>query len=346
MRELRSTMARAGGQPGRRLRRAGLCCPRISRRSLLAAALAGGVGVAAGIDEPPPAAVDDERLLKLIEERASEVGLSPLRSSRTAGFLGIGDAPDPFRESALQTCEAIALDYYDYYKAQGFDPQHPRARLAVVTLAGRRSFLSFLEVRTLAAHVVGLYGRKSNILVVYDSRSEAASAPAGRARFFNQVSLAHEATHQLTFNTGLLNRPGDVPLAMVEGLALYGETRKTTGRTEPGLVNQERLGTLAHGQRRGLAWIPSGRLLVEDQLISDSADADRMNFAYAQSWLLVHYLMKSPKRQPAFRAYLKAVYPRTDTTHRLDDARAHLGDLERLDAELRYYSVQLLKTAR
>jgi hypothetical protein len=56
--------------------------------------------------------------------------------------------------------------------------------------------------------------------------------------------------------------------------------------------------------------------------------------------------MKSPTRQPAFRAYLKAVYPRSDPTQRLDDARIHLGDLARIDAELRYYSVQLLKAAR
>ncbi|HEV3120952.1 MAG TPA: hypothetical protein VGY53_03580, partial [Isosphaeraceae bacterium] len=61
--------------------------------------------MAAGFDDPPPAAADDEGLLKLIEAKANEAGLGPLRSSRTASYVGIGDAPAAFRESALQSCE-------------------------------------------------------------------------------------------------------------------------------------------------------------------------------------------------------------------------------------------------
>ena len=50
------------------------------------------------------------------------------------------------------------------------------------------------------------------------------------------ITLSHEATHQLTFNTGLLNRKGDVPMCIAEGLAVYGEIRSGPGRNEPGRI--------------------------------------------------------------------------------------------------------------
>ena len=53
---------------------------------------------------------------------------------------------------------------------------------------------------------------------------------APRASHRNMETLAHEGTHQLSFNTGLLSREGDMPLCIVEGLGTYGEARKTSGQ--------------------------------------------------------------------------------------------------------------------
>ncbi len=39
----------------------------------------------------------------------------------------------------------------------------------------------------------------------------------------NTFTLVHEAIHQLTYNTGLLDRQADVPVAISEGLATFGE---------------------------------------------------------------------------------------------------------------------------
>jgi hypothetical protein len=47
--------------------------------------------------------------------------------------------------------------------------------------------------------------------------------------------------------------------------------------------------------------------------------------------------MKSPAKLPKLRAYLAAIKGRRDPKRRLEDARQHLGDLEKLDAELRRY---------
>jgi hypothetical protein len=157
--------------------------------------------------------------------------------------------------------------------------------------------------------------------------------------------LAHEATHQLTFNTGLLDRRGDVPACISEGLAMYGEIRKVTGRTAPGQVNLMRLQDLARTQRRRIAWIPIDRLLVDDRHVTGGAGEYEKLLAYAESWLLIHYLMMhEPSGPPAFRKYLEVLRGRETPDSRLDDAGTHLGDLDRLNRELRQYAVRLQKS--
>jgi Protein of unknown function (DUF1570) len=149
---------------------------------------------------------------------------------------------------------------------------------------------------------------------------------------------------EVYFNTGLLDRHGDAPKAIVEGLAMYGEVRPSTrpGGSALGQLNRMRLTDLAKGQRRGLAWLTVERLLTDDRPLAQAATHLGL-LAYAESWLLVYLLMKDPARLPDFRAYLKAVRARRGASSRLDDARTHLGDLARLDRDLRAYSVRLLR---
>jgi hypothetical protein len=147
----------------------------------------------------------------------------------------------------------------------------------------------------------------------------------------------------LTLNTGLLDRRGDVPACIIEGLAMYGEVRKFTGRTAPGQVNRMRIHDLAAMQRRRIPWIPIAQLLADDHQVKDGATHEGL-LAYAESWLLVDYLMKEPSRLLGFRAYLELIHGRRDGNRRLEDARMHLGDLDRLDEDLRRYSVRLLKS--
>ena len=195
--------------------------------------------------------------------------------------------------------------------------------------------------RSPAVH--GYYSPRTNRLVVFDHRSLGPQLGA-RAGATNLRSLAHEVTHQLTCNTGLLDRRGDVPACVAEGLAMYGEVRKSGGRTAPGQLNRTRLDDLARVQRRKIPWIPVARLLEDDTLVRDAA-THRGLLAYAESWLLIDFLMKDRPRLPAFRAYLAAIRGRRGDEARLEDARAHLGDLDLLDEALRRYSIKLMKIA-
>ena len=210
--------------------------------------------------------------------------------------------------------------------------------MTLIVFRDERPYLEFARkfARGIPRLTGGFYSRTENWLVLFDFRNDPA---VDLAVTKNARTLAHEATHQLTFNTGLFNPRGDVPLALVEGLAGYGETRRLRGRTEPGQKNLLLLDDLAHIQRR-VKWINAADLLTDDAATFGTT-VDQTLLAYAESWLLVYHLMKSPRRLPQFQAYLKTIDPRTDTNHRLEDAERHFGDLERLDDELHRTAIRL-----
>ena len=269
----------------------------------------------------------------------------PLASSREIGGIpGRRRRCPTFIQTALRDCDAIANDFLAHYQAKGFQVKAPERRMTIVAFRDERPFREFARkfASGVPPNVSGFYSRPENWLVLFDFRNVPASALGGALK--NVRVLAHEATHQLTFNTGLLNRQGDVPVAIVEGLACYGETRRLRGRSEPGLLNSERLDDLAHVQRRA-KWIKLADLLTDDSPAA-GANFDQMQLFYAQSWLLIYSLMNYPARLPQLQAYFKTIFPRVDKKNRLDDAAKCFGDLDQLDQELRREAIRLQKEPR
>jgi hypothetical protein len=246
-------------------------------------------------------------------------------------------------KTTLGDCEQLAAEYLRHFKTRGFEVHAPDRPLLVLAFRDERSFGRFARVhlglKEAGSPVVGSYNRSTNLLNVFDWRNVPMAA---RSSNRNVQTIAHEATHQLTFNTGLLDRSGDLPIAVVEGLGAYGEPRKVIGPSPLGRMNVRRLDDLAKLQRT-TDWIPLHDLLVDDDAFRQGF-LTRINLAYAQGWLLVHYLMHEADLAPKFRDYLKAVYARKTDEHRLEDATKHLGDLDALDRDLRAYSIRLLRS--
>ena len=290
-------------------------------------------------DDPNASRIDESRdELGRAEAKARQVTNRPLLTIQSAHYQAMGDAAPAFIRLTLADCEQIALDYRNHFRDRGFDVELPRRRLTVIVFVDERPFLKFAE--NAPPGTIGFYSRPSNWLVVFDFRN--VPMYRGASGQSNMETVTHEATHQLTFNTGLLNRRDDVPLCVVEGLAMYCERRRLTGRSEPGQVNLRRLEELAHVQRRA-SWISLSELLANDAAWF-ARDEDRRALGYAQSWVLVYHLMTEPARLPQFRDYLRALRGRKDKTHRLDDARAHFGDLDQLDREVRRTAIRLQQT--
>ena len=307
----------------------------ISRRAWLAGALVGCLGRSGRAAD-----TKEDEATRAVEEKAEKTGVrGPFRSKSSKHYLAIGNAPEDYMRLVLLDCELVALDYMDHYREKGFKVNFPDERMIAVALEDERAFARFEGAKP-GTVVVGVYHAKSNWLVVQDYRHAPRMHRDLPVWSDNLQLTAHEATHQLTYNTGLLNRHGDVARCINEGLATYGEYRRPNVRMAPGQLNTKCLHNLAHLQR-GSGWYPVAKLL-DDKGWWTAGDGAKLLLCYAESWLLVHYLMQEPALLPRFRDYLEAIHDRKDPDHRLDDAREHWGDLDQLDKDLKRYSIRLL----
>ena len=311
---------------------------RSTRRQWIATTLLGGIGTAAWGQSPkakapvPPA--DVAAALGPIMERARTVKLRGFAATVTDHYLGVGDAPRKHREAALRICWELARAFRTHFRDRGFEVEFPKERMVVITLKDRQSYEAFAG-ETSSSAVGGHYDVGSNQLVTFDfgPEEEDLAVAAGRV---NTFTLVHEAMHQLTYNTGVLSRKGDVPVAISEGLAMYGELwRPPPRRGAFGATNTSRLQVFVNqGGIDEETWFPVAKLVTDDSLFQAEATAQQ---AYAQGWVLGSYLMSRP-RLKAFQSYLKSIKSREDSSQRARDLSKSFGDLKRLDRELRKYA--------
>jgi len=143
----------------------------------------------------------------------------------------------------------------------------------------------------------------------------------------------HEVAHQLSFNFGLVNRQGDVPFWVAEGLACYCEATDQGGWQGIGESNPERVMALAAQVRGNGPLIPLQTLVTSDNYHGDARVA---LLAYGQSWALFRMLMEERPRE--LRRFLTAIYPRRTPEHRLADFTDAFGvDLARLETRYQAY---------
>ena len=124
-----------------------------------------------------------------------------------------------FRTTALRLLNGLARDYLTHFKSRGFAVEEPKGRMTLVVLADRREFAAYLETDP-DGLVGGTYDPAANDLMFFDNRAEGGGLEAEKN---NTLVLFHEATHQLTFNTGLLTRGRRHPAG----------DRRGAGRTTP-----------------------------------------------------------------------------------------------------------------
>ena len=148
-----------------------------------------------------------------------------------------------------------------------------------------------------------------------------------QAERVNLFTLVHETAHQLSFNTGILNRQVDLPVCVSEGLATYVELWRPGVKNAIGGVNRPRMEAL----RQAVDWIQIGDLLADDMAFEPKTE----QLAYAESWLLVHYLLRAGSRQPRFRQYLAELPGSNKPAQRTRIAEKTLGPLEKLDHEVK-----------
>ena len=301
----------------------------ISRREWLGGMALIGIG-SLGAAEPPkekPAEFDPvER--DAVNRRAQTAKLKDFGENKSEHYRGVGDAPEPFRKEALFLCEELAASFKTHFHLKGFDVALPLKKMTVVTLKDKASYAAF-KGEEVGDTEGGHYEVATGRLVIFDFREDEKAANARRT---NTFILVHEAIHQLTYGTGILERGGDVPVAISEGFATYGELWRNSRREKIlGQVNRPRLAVMRMpGESRD--WIPIDELIATDDLFYDPKTEQ---LAYAESWLLTYELMKTKAGVAKLTAYLKAIKPRKNPGKRITDAENTLGNLGKLDRDLK-----------
>ena len=293
-------------------------------RATVATACLARIGRGAAGDDP----------VDRIKGKARDLRMQPFEASETEHFVGVGDAPAAYRREALGLCESFAADYLVHFRGKGFTLDWPKEKLPVVVLAGAPSYAAF-EKGFVDEAVGGHFDLDANWLVTFDFRDPERGMTAvevTEARLNNTLALVHETFHQLSFNTGMLDRGVDIPLCLIEGLATYAETWRPARKGVIGAFNRRRRSGLDLAQRGGAAWFPLKTMIGDDKPLTDGK-AEQV--AYAESWMLAYKLLRVPGRTTQLRDYLKAVQKANDPAKRVDLATAHFGDLARLDREIR-----------
>ncbi|MHC5537960.1 DUF1570 domain-containing protein [Singulisphaera rosea] len=286
------------------------------------------------------------KTLDAILERAKASKLTGFRSRETETYLAVGDAKETFLDGALEIGKALTTEFLSHFQAKGFDVKTPVEKLVMVVLKDKASYEAYLGEAP-GADVGGHYDVETNELVIFDFRGGEFSNVAASPERLNSFTLVHESIHQLSYNTGLLDRKSDVPVALSEGLAMYGElwpppnTGKRRGAprrpAKLGGINTNWRKVLRDDRAQGVEWIPIDRLLTDDKLFWQD---ETKQTAYAEAWLLVHFLLSIPKLAKC-RAYFEALAGRNDPKERLAIAKSHLGDLARFDRDVRHHETTL-----
>lgn len=307
-----------------------------------------------------------EEMIKL----ARELRLKPMSRADSKHFMAIGNTEDVYIEDRLQDCELIYSLFFPHFRKLGFEIQPPTSRMMVAVFDGQSGFEAYLGGQMPNA-VTGVYHKGTNTLVVYDfaknrdflAAKDYVNSVTGRmanslskqrvvSEFRRRLqdargdanigTIMHEVAHQLSFNCGLLNREGDVPVWLAEGLACYCEGTDKGVWNGIGEKNPERLQTLAAQVKANAGFIPL-RLLVEGDEWIARGDTRTVLLGYAQSWALFRMLLEDHPQE--FKRYLTRIYRRKTGDWRLDDFCTYFTkDLDQFDRKFQYYIQHLVET--
>jgi hypothetical protein len=265
-------------------------------------------------------------------------------------FLVIGNTTSEFIRQRLRNCETIYPLFFAHFRKRGFPAREPGVRLLVSVFDSQEGLEAWLGEKVSPA-LGGLYHFKSNCLVVYDfagnrflreirmrgaeiSRrlptdlqrtqfSEGLSMRIQGARADANIgTIMHEVAHQISFNCGMLNREGDVPLWLAEGLACYCEATVNGSWQGIGEANPSRTGVLAGPARGQGEFIPLKILLTKDDVIR-SGSIETVLMGYSQSWALFRMLMEEQPQH--LREYMDSIYHQRTAERRLEDFTAVFG---------------------
>jgi len=302
-------------------------------------------------DEIPFESLDREALAKQV------LGELPagFKVQHTRHYLICYNTSPAYAQWVGALYERLFTAFYNYWQQRKVELHEPHFPLVALVFDSRESFAQFArgEVGDAANAMIGYYSLKTNRMVSYDLTGAAGVrviGELGTAARINAIlsqpgaertvaTIVHEATHQVSFNSGLQVRYADLPFWVSEGIAIYFESpdlKSAKGWKGIGLVNVHNLANfrkLASSKPPDLA-----ALLTDDKRFREASTSAE---AYAHSWALTYFLIRT--RGTEYTKYLEALakYPplgEVSADERIAEFKRAFGDdLPALEAEfLRY----------
>lgn len=251
--------------------------------------------------------------------------------------------------------ERMRNGFIAYWEREKVELTPDGAPMPVLVLQNRAQFREYAvrDGAAEAAETYGYYSARTNRVVIFDLTADQGGLPLGDATQREEITrrlsrvpasvatVVHEAVHQLAFNMGLQVRYADNPLWVSEGLAMYFETPDfgSGGRwTSAGKVSPWRLKEFQQSVGDRAADSLTTLVQGEDRF----RDLSQASGAYAESWVLVHFL--ATRRKEQWAGYVRGLRDRPvlmfqTPEERLADFKKAFGeDLAALDREVVKYA--------
>ena len=204
--------------------------------------------------------------------------------------------------------ERLFKGFFAFWENRGLALAHPPNQLVIV-LHGNREMYQLHgqgELGDAVNSVHGYYSQKTNrvnlLAIDVAPRNGIYGGASGVLASRTMATVIHEATHQLSYNSGLQTRLAPHPLWFSEGLAVFFEPpnlKTQTGYQPIGSVSPLHLGTYRAASRVRKV-MNLQELLAHDRVFRDSAT---IRMAYSQSWALTYFLIRT--RRADFLKYLE-----------------------------------------
>jgi len=275
---------------------------------------------------------------------------------KTRNYLIAYNTSEAYAQWVGALFERLRGGFYKTWETAGAELHEPKFPLVALVFKDEASYQRYTnrELGAAAGSMFGYYSLTTNRMTTYDLTGvEEAGGGARSTERIQQIlqqpkaertvaTIIHEATHQLSFNSGLQVRFTEMPFWLSEGLAIYFETpdlRNAKGWAKVGAVNRVNLLQFrqARTRRTGLK-----ALLTDDKRFRDpktSADA------YSEAWAFTYFLIRT--RREEYVKYLRSLASRPlteyqDSDERLAEFQKFFGnDLPALETEFLRYMQQV-----
>jgi len=279
------------------------------------------------------------------------------KAHSTAHYVILYDTSDAYARWCGSLLEQTQSAFINFWSRRGMELHEPDVPLVAIIFADQRAYLEHIkaEVGDESGAIQAYYHLVTNRMTMYDPtriglKSRGAAVTNGeivravladRQATMAVSNVVHEATHQISLNSGMFIRLSDCPLWISEGVAVFFETPDLTNRRGWGGVGEVNHGRLTQFRTYLPKRPPDSlkRLIESDKRFRDvNTSLD----TYAEAWALTYFLCnQKPKELTEYLKLIGAKIPcvADSPEERVEEFEVVFGDWRELDQEfLRYIS--------